>query len=275
MEKNTTNDLQEMQEQLGLLHHKLDNQTILDDKQLARIPHMRVSSMKAVSVFWLVLAIVALVIFDGFYGLYYYGLNHFDQVMEYCEKNMVTNIDSTRMSPEKLEQIKKNSQVFQEKIDWAKEQKQNNPDKWEEGMDGVKEAIYTGWMLVLNILITFIFITVAITQVFHIRYLKRGKIRENISTLTEQMRKVKKTHMISCAVIMMLIALVTPIILEFYEDLALGWRIVLIAVPVLLFVAEIIQFTSLTQYTVVRYLDWGKIFYIRHTCDRIIHKMEG
>ena len=142
-------------------------------------------------------------------------------------------------------------------------------------MDGVKEAIYTGWMLVLNILITFIFITVAITQVFHIRYLKRGKIRENISTLTEQMRKVRKTHMIGCAVIMMLIALVMPIILELYEDLALGWRIVLIAVPALLSIAEFIQFTSLTQYTAVRYLDWGKIFYIRHTCDKIIHKMEG
>ena len=275
MEKNITTDLQEMQEQLGLLHHKLDNQTILDDKQLARIPHMRVSSMKAVSIFWLVLAIAALVIFDGFYGLYYYSLNHFDKVMEYCEKKMVTNIDSTRMSPEKLEQIKKNSQEFQEKIDWAKEQMQNNPEKWQEGMDGVKEAIYTGWMLVLNILITIIFITIAITQVFHIRYLKRGKIRENISTLTEQMRKVRKTHMIGCAVIMMLIALVMPIILEFYEDLALGWRIVLIAVPALLSAAEIIQFTSLTQYTAVRYLDWGKIFYIRHTCDRIIRKMEG
>lgn len=275
MEKNITNDLQEMQEQLGLLHHKLDNQTILDDKQLARIPHMRVSSIKAVSVFWLVLAIVAMVIFDGFYGLYYYSLNHFDQVMEYCEKNMTIKIDSTKISPEKLEQINKDRQFFQEKIDWAKELKQNDPEKWQKAMDGVKEAIYTGWMLVLNILITFIFITVAITQVFHIRYLKRGKIRENISTLTEQMRKVRKTHMISCAVIMMLVALIMPIILEFYEDLALGWRIVLIATPALLSVAEIIQFTSLTQYTAVRYLDWGKIFYIRHTCDKIIHKMEG
>ena len=275
MEKNITNDLQEMQEQLGLLHHKLDNQTILDDQQLARIPHMRVSSMKAVSVFWLVLAIVAMVIFDGFYGLYYYSLNHFDQVMEYCEKNMTIKIDSTKISPEKLEQINKDRQFFQEKIDWAKELKQNDPEKWQKAMDGVKEAIYTGWMLVLNILITFIFITVAITQVFHIRYLKRGKIRENISTLTEQMRKVRKTHMIGCAVIMMLIALVMPIILEFYEDLALGWRIVLIAVPALLSIAELIQFTSLTQYTAVRYLDWGKIFYIRHTCDQIIRKMEG
>ena len=275
MEKNITNDLQEMQEQLGLLHHKLDNQTILDDKQLARIPHMRVSSIKAVSVFWLVLAIVAMVIFDGFYGLYYYSLNHFDQVMEYCEKNMTIKIDSTKISPEKLEQINKDRQFFQEKIDWAKELKQNDPEKWQKAMDGVKEAIYTGWMLVLNILITFIFITVAITQVFHIRYLKRGKIRENISTLTEQMRKVRKTHMISCAVIMMLVALIMPIILEFYEDLALGWRIVLIATPALLSVAEIIQFTSLTQDTAVRYLDWGKIFYIRHTCDKIIHKMEG
>ena len=176
---------------------------------------------------------------------------------------------------EKIEQLKKDRQEFQEKIDWAKEQMQNNPEKWQKGMDGVKEAIYTGWMLVLNILITIIFITIAITQVFHIRYLKRGKIRENISTLTEQMRKVRKTHMISCAVIMMLIAFVMPIILEFYEDLALGWRIVLIAVPALLSAAEIIQFTSLTQYTAVRYLDWGKIFYIRHTCDRIIRKMEG
>lgn len=275
MEKNITNDLQEMQEQLGLLHHKLDNQTILDDKQLARIPHMRVSSIKAVSVFWLVLAIVAMVIFDGFYGLYYYSLNHFDQVMEYWEKNMTIKIDSTKISPEKLEQINKDRQFFQEKIDWLKELKQNDPEKWQKAMDGVKEAIYTGWMLVLNILITFIFITVAITQVFHIRYLKRGKIRENISTLTEQMRKVRKTHMIGCAVIMMLIALVMPIILEFYEDLALGWRIVLIAVPALLSIAEFIQFTSLTQYTAVRYLDWGKIFYIRHTCDKIIHKMEG
>lgn len=275
MEKNITNDLQEMQEQLGLLHHKLDKQTILDDKQLARIPHMRVSSIKAVSVFWLVLAIVAMVIFDGFYGLYYYSLNHFDQVMEYCEKNMTIKIDSTKISPEKLEQINKDRQFFQEKIDWLKELKQNDPEKWQKAMDGVKEAIYTGWMLVLNILITFIFITVAITQVFHIRYLKRGKIRENISTLTEQMRKVRKTHMIGCAVIMMLIALVMPIILEFYKDLALGWRIVLIAVPALLSIAEFIQFTSLTQYTAVRYLDWGKIFYIRHTCDKIIHKMEG
>ena len=275
MEKNITNDLQEMQEQLGLLHHKLDNQTILDDKQLARIPHMRVSSIKAVSVFWLVLAIVAMVIFDGFYGLYYYSLNHFDQVMEYWEKNMTIKIDSTKISPEKLEQINKDRQFFQEKIDWAKELKQNDPEKWQKAMDGVKEAIYTGWMLVLNILITFIFITVAITQVFHIRYLKRGKIRENISTLTEQMRKVRKTHMIGCAVIMMLIALVMPIILEFYEDLALGWRIVLIAVPALLSIAEFIQFTSLTQYTAIRYLDWGKIFYIRHTCDKIIRKMEG
>ena len=274
MEKNITNDLQEMQEQLGLLHHKLDNQTILDDKQLARIPHMRVSSIKAVSVFWLVLAIVAMVIFDGFYGLYYYSLNHFDQVMEYCEKNMTIKIDSTKISPEKLEQINKDRQFFQEKIDWAKELKQNDPEKWQKAMDGVKEAIYTGWMLVLNILITFIFITVAITQVFHIRYLKRGKIRENISTLTEQMRKVRKTHMIGCAVIMMLIALVMPIILEFYEDLALGWRIVLIAVPALLSIAEFIQFTSLTQFTAVRYLDWGKIFYIRHTCDQIIRRME-
>lgn len=275
MEKNITNDLQEMQEQLGLLHHKLDNQTILDDKQLARIPHMRVSSMKAVSIFWLVLAIAALIIFDGFYGLYYYSLNHFDQVMNYYEKNVLINMDSTKMSPEKIEQLKKDRQEFQEKIDWAKEQMQNNPEKWQKGMDGVKEAIYTGWMLVLNILITIIFITIAITQVFHIRYLKRGKIRENISTLTEQMRKVRKTHMISCAVIMMLIAFVMPIILEFYEDLALGWRIVLIAVPALLSATEIIQFTSLTQYTAVRYLDWGKIFYIRHTCDRIIRKMEG
>jgi len=275
MEKNITNDLQEMQEQLGLLHHKLDNQTILDDKQLARIPHMRVSSIKAVSVFWLVLAIVAMVIFDGFYGLYYYSLNHFDQVMEYCEKNMTIKIDSTKISPEKLEQINKDRQFFQEKIDWAKELKQNDPEKWQKAMDGVKEAIYTGWMLVLNILITFIFITVAITQVFHIRYLKRGKIRENISTLTEQMRKVRKTHMISCAVIMMLVALVMPIILEFHEDLALGWRIVLIATPALLSVAEIIQFTSLTRYTAVRYLDWGKVFYIRHTCDHIIRKMEN
>ena len=274
MEKNITTDLQEMQEQLGLLHHKLDNQTILDDKQLARIPHMRVSSIKAVSVFWLVLAIVAMVIFDGFYGLYYYSLNHFDQVMEYCEKNMTIKIDSTKISPEKLEQINKDRQFFQEKIDWLKELKQNDPEKWQKAMDGVKESIYTGWMLVLNILITFIFITVAITQVFHIRYLKRGKIRENISTLTEQMRKVRKTHMIGCAVIMMLIALVMPIILELYEDLALGWRIVLIAVPALLSIAEFIQFTSLTQYTAVRYLDWGKIFYIRHTCDKIIHKME-
>ena len=142
MEKNITNDLQEMQEQLGLLHHKLDNQTILDDKQLARIPHMRVSSIKAVSVFWLVLAIVAMVIFDGFYGLYYYSLNHFDQVMEYCEKNMTIKIDSTKISPEKLEQINKDRQFFQEKIDWLKELKQNDPEKWQKAMDGVKEAIY-------------------------------------------------------------------------------------------------------------------------------------
>lgn len=263
MEQNTTNDLQEMREQLGLLHTKLENQDILDDSQLARIPRMRVSSIKAVSMFWLVLAIAAMVIFDGFYGLYYYSLNHFDQLMNYAEKMINAPVDQP-VDP-----------IITEKLEWAKYEMQNNPEKWQEAIEGVKTAIYTGWMLVLNILITFIFITVAITQIFNIRLLKRGKIRENISTLTEQMRKVRKTHMISCAVIMMLVALVMPIILEFYEDLALGWRIVLIATPALLSVAEIIQFTSLTRYTAVRYLDWGKVFYIRHTCDHIIRKMEN
>ena len=291
MEQNDKNTLQEMREQLSLLHSKLDKQTILGDKQLARIPHMRIKSMRAVSSFWLVLAIVIVVLLDGFYGLYYYSLTHMDKVINYFETTYMAPIDSiinlpsdqlspelqerlAKMTPEQVEQIKESHAEFQKTLDWFKSETINNPEQMQEAIQNVQSAIYGGWILVLNVLISLFFIAIIITQIFNIRFLARGKIQQDISSLTEQIRKVRTTHIISCATITMLIALMMPLILMFYENMALGWRIILIILPAVLSCLEILQLTPLKQNRTIRCLDWGRVFYIRHTCDQIIRKME-
>lgn len=291
MEQNDKNTLQEMQEQFNLLHSKLENQTILDDKQLARIPRMRIKSMKAVSSFWLVLAIVILILIDGFYGLYYYSLIHIDKVVNYFETTYMAPIDSIinlpsdqlspelqerlkNMNPEQVEQIRESHTQFRRTLDWFKSETINNPEGMQEAIENVKSAIYGGWILVLNILISLFFIAIIVTQIFNIRFLNRGKIQQNISSLTEQIQKVRTTHIISCATITMLIALTMPLILMFYENVALGWKILLITLPAVLSCLEILQLTPLKKKNAIRYLDWGRVFYIRHTCDEIIRKME-
>ena len=167
MEQNDKNTLQEMQEQFNLLHSKLENQTILDDKQLARIPRMRIKSMKAVSSFWLVLAIVILILIDGFYGLYYYSLIHIDKVVNYFETTYMAPIDSIinlpsdqlspelqerlkNMNPEQVEQIRESHAQFRRTLDWYKSETINNPEGMQEAIENVKSAIYGGWILVLN-----------------------------------------------------------------------------------------------------------------------------
>ena len=284
MEKNNTNDLHELQEQLSLLHGKLDTQTIIDDTQIRRIPQVR--SMKVVSGMWLALAIVLLVIIEGFYGLYYVSLTHFDKVMSLFEQTILTPMDSLRaLSLEELtpEQQKLLERLTPEKMAEAdsliamyrtfKEEFAENPERMQQAMDGVTDIIYGGWMLVMNILITLIFVVVIVTQVFNIRVLNRSKLQADICSLTAQMEKVRTVHLAACATLTLLLALLMPLVLEFYENMAVGWKIVLVTIPALLALAEILQFTPLKRCKVVASLDWGRFLYIRHTCDKIIRRM--
>ncbi|MBR1808073.1 MAG: hypothetical protein IJ776_01630 [Paludibacteraceae bacterium] len=292
MDTNNQTDLQELREQMSLLHDKLDNQTIIDDNQIEKIPRVRVASIKAVSAFWLILAIVLLVLFDGFYATYYYALTHFDKVMNYAEKTIFSpSLDSIlnlpyeqltpeqqkrfdRMNAEKIENAKVARDSMMIKYIEIKELMAKDPDKYQKAMTGVRKAIYGGWMLMINILITLVIVVFIVAHIFNINVLKHGKIRENISSLTEQMRKVRKAHIVSCIVICLLLALLMPLILEFYEGMVLGWKIVLIALPALLALLELMQLTPLCRYKAVSYVDWGKVLYIRHTCDKIISRME-
>ncbi len=292
MEDNNKNDLQELREQMSLLHDKLDNQTIIDDKQIAKVPRVRVASIKAVSAFWLILAIVVLVLFDGIYAGYYYALTHFDKVMNIAEETIfspsldsILNMPYKQLTPEQQERFDKmNADKIEDakvardsimiKYTELKEWIAKDPEKYQEAVVGVRKAIYGGWALVMNLLITLVIVVFILTNIFNIRVLKRGKIQENISSLTEQLRKVRKAHIVSCTVICALIALLMPLILEFHEEMALGWKIVLIALPSLLALSEVMQLTPLRRYKAVHYLDWGQVLYIRHTCDKIISRME-
>lgn len=284
MEKNNTNDLHELQEQLSLLHGKLDTQTIIDDTQIRRIPQVR--SMKVVSGMWLALAIVLFVIIEGFYGLYYVSLTHFDKVMNLFEQTILAPMDSLRaLSLEELtpEQQKLLERLTPEKMAEAdsliamyrtfKEEFAENPERMQQAMDGVTDIIYGGWMLVMNILITLIFVVVIVTQVFNIRVLNRSKLQADIYSLTAQMEKVRAVHLAACATLALLLALLMPLLLEFYENMALGWKIVLVTIPALLALAELLQFTPLKRYKAIASLDWGRFLYIRHTCDKIIRRM--
>ena len=286
MEKNNTNDLRELQEQLSLLHGKLDNQTIIDDTQIGRIP--QVKSMKAMSSMWLALAIVLLVIIEGFYGLYYVSLTHFDKTMSLFEQTILTPMDSLRaLSWEELapELQKRMERLTPEKMAEAdsliamyrtfKKEFVDNPERMQQAMNGVKDIIYGGWMLVMNILITLIFVIVIVTQVFNIRVLNRSKLQADICSLTAQMEKVRTVHLAACATLTLLLAMLMPLILEFYEGMALGWKIVLVTIPALLALAEMLQFTSFKRYQAIASLDWGRFLYIRHTCDKIIRRMGG
>lgn len=284
MEKNNTNDLHEMQEQLSLLHGKLDTQTIIDDTQIRRIPQVR--SMKVVSGMWLALAIVLFVIIEGFYGLYYVSLTHFDKAMNLFEQTILTPMDSLRaLSLEELtpEQQKLLERLTPEKMAEAdsliamyrtfKEEFAENPERMQQALDGVTDIIYGGWMLVMNILITLIFVVVIVTQVFNIRVLNRSKLQADIYSLTAQMEKVRAVHLAACATLALLLALLMPLLLEFYENMVLGWKIVLVTIPALLALAELLQFTPLKRYKAIASLDWGRFLYIRHTCDKIIRRM--
>lgn len=284
MEKNNTNDLHEMQEQLSLLHGKLDTQTIIDDTQIRRIPQVR--SMKVVSGMWLALAIVLFVIIEGFYGLYYVSLTHFDKAMNLFEQTILTPMDSLRaLSLEELtpEQQKLLERLTPEKMAEAdsliamyrtfKEEFAENPERMQQALDGVTDIIYGGWMLVMNILITLIFVVVIVTQVFNIRVLNRSKLQADIYSLTAQMEKVRAVHLAACATLALLLALLMPLLLEFYENMVLGWKIILVTIPALLALAELLQFTPLKRYKAIASLDWGRFLYIRHTCDKIIRRM--
>jgi len=284
MEKNNTNDLHELQEQLSLLHGKLDNQTIIDDTQIGRIP--QVKSMKAVSGMWLALAIVLLVIIEGFYGLYYFSLTHFDKTMSLFEQTILAPMDSLRalswdeLSPEQQKRMKRLTPEKMAEADSLiamyrtfKKEFADNPERMQQAMNGVKDIIYGGWMLVMNILITLIIVVVIVTQVFNIRVLNRSKLQADICSLTAQMEKVRAVHLAACAALTLLLALLMPLVLEFYESMAVGWKIVLVTIPALLALAEILQFTPLKRCKVVASLDWGRFLYIRHTCDKIIRRM--
>lgn len=284
MEKNNTNDLHELQEQLSLLHGKLDTQTIIDDTQIRRIPQVR--SMKVVSGMWLALAIVLFVIIEGFYGLYYVSLTHFDKAMNLFEQTILAPMDSLRaLSLEELtpEQQKLLERLTPEKMAETdsliamyrtlKEEFAENPERMQQALDGVTDIIYGGWMLVMNILITLIFVVVIVTQVFNIRVLNRSKLQADIYSLTAQMEKVRAVHLAACATLALLLALLMPLLLEFYENMVLGWKIVLVTIPALLALVELLQFTPLKRYKAIATLDWGRFLYIRHTCDKIIRRM--
>lgn len=276
MEQTKTNDLQELQMQMNLLHNKLDGQSIINDKQIERIPHMRVRSLKAVSLFWLVLSIVVLLLFDGFYGLYYYSLTHFDQMISYYEEKVIAPMDSLMALPDSpitKEQIEAN-EMFYQKLEWYKKERMENPERAAEALMAVKDTIYGGWMLVLNIVLSLIVLIVIITQIFNIHVLSHGKIQKNISSMTAQLIKIKKAHIISSCAICLLSALIMPIILVFYENMAFGWKILLVVIPALLGLAELLQLTPLRQLTWISMLDWGRVFYIRQTCDKMIRRME-
>lgn len=284
MEKNNTNDLHELQEQLSLLHGKLDTQTIIDDTQIRRIPQVR--SMKVVSGMWLALAIVLFVIIEGFYGLYYVSLTHFDKAMNLFEQKILAPMDSLRalsleeLTPEQqklLERLTPEEMAEEDSLiamyQTLKKEFAENPERMQQALDGVTDIIYGGWMLVMNILITLIFVVVIVTQVFNIRVLNRSKLQADIYSLTAQMEKVRAVHLAACATLALLLALLMPLLLEFYESMVLGWKIVLVTIPALLALAELLQFTPLKRYKAIASLDWGRFLYIRHTCDKIIRRM--
>ena len=288
MEQNNTNDLQELREQMNLLHSKLDSQTIIDDRQIEQFTRSRVTSIKAVSSVWLTIALIVLLVFDGFYGLFYCTLTHFGKIMSYYEQNISAPLDNilngntdnltpeqqkrlAKLSPEQLEDMKEAQARFNEKYNSIKTL---SPEELQEATEGVKRIMFGGWMLVLNILFNLIFITIAVIQICYIWLLKRSKLHKDITSLTEQMRKVRTSHMVSCAVICLLLAMLMPLVLQFHKSTPLAWQVVLVALPALLALLEFIQFTPLCRYNAVSMLDWGRLLYIRHTCDKIIGRYE-
>ncbi|MBQ7530670.1 MAG: hypothetical protein IJT12_03090 [Paludibacteraceae bacterium] len=288
MEQNNTNDLQELREQMNLLHSKLENQTIIDDRQLEQFTRTRVTSIKAVSSAWLTIALIVLLMVDGFYGLFYFTLTHFGKMMTYYEQTIGTPLNNilngntddltpeqqkriAKLSPEQFDDMKEAQALFNEKYDSIKSL---SPEELQEAADGVKDIMFGGWMLVLNILINMILITIAVIQICYICFLRRCKLYKNITSLTEQMRKVRTSHMVSCAVICLLLAMLMPLVLQFHESTPQAWRIALVTIPALLALIEFIQFTPLSRYRVVTMLDWGRLLYIRHACDKIISRME-
>lgn len=288
MEQNNTNDLQELREQMNLLHSKLESQTIIDDRQIEQFTRSRVTSIKAVSSVWLTIALTVLIIFDGYLGLFYFTLTHFDKMVTYYEQNIGTPLENilngntdnltpeqqeriAELSPKQLEDMKEAQSLFNEKFNSVKELSQ---EELQEASEGVKDIMFGGWMLVLNILINLIFITIAVIQICYICFLRRCKLYKNITSLTEQMRKVRAAHMVSCAVICLLLALLMPLVLQFHESTPPAWRIALVTIPALLALIEFIQFTPLSRYQAVSMLDWGRLLYIRHACDKIISRME-
>lgn len=288
MEQNNTNDLQELREQLNLLHSKLESQPIIDDRQIEKFTRTRVTSIKTVSSVWLTIALTVLIIFDGYLGIFYFTLTHFDKMVTYYEQNIGTPLENilngntdnltpeqqeriAELSPKQLEDIKEAQSLFNEKFNSVKELSQ---EELQEASEGVKDIMFGGWMLVLYILINLIFITIAVIQICYICFLRRCKLHKNITSLTEQMRKVRTAHIASCAVICLLIAMLMPLVLQFHENMPLAWRIVLVALPTVLAMLELVQLTPLNRYMGVGCLDWGRLLYIRHACDKIIGRME-
>lgn len=288
MEQNINNDLQDMREQMQLLRNKLNEQTIIDDKQLEQFTRSRVISIKAISSVWLTIALTVLIIFDGYLGLFYFTLTHFDKMMTYYEQHIGTPLENilngntdnltpeqqeriAKLSPEQIEDMKEAQTLFNEKYNSIKTL---SPEDMQEATEGVKNAIFSGEVLVLIVLINTILFTIVVVQICYIRFFKRSKLQKNITSLTEQMRKVRIAHIASCAVICLLLAMLMPLALHFFEDLSIAWKITLVSIPALLALLEFIQFTPLSRYKAVYCLDWGRLLYIRHTCDKIIRRME-